>query len=417
MSNQDETIVAAVDIGTTKVVTVIAEIRGKQINVIGVGEEENNGSQQGTISNISEAARAVKASVEKAQKMAGKDIEVNNVIASVGGKHLTGIKSHGVTTLTLSREKEITQADKDRAIESAKSMPLPADREILHVIPTQYIIDGQDEIMDPLGMSGVRIETDVYIVTGATTLVENVRKTIKMAGYEMDDIYIQPIGSGNATLYEDEKELGVLLIDIGGGTTDIALYHKNALKFIKIIPVGGKYITGDLVPALQTSKSITEEIKKQYGLLYEEDAGEEIIEVPDRTRTSTRPMFRKDLAPYIKYRIYELFDMVKKELKNEGIDKSLYGAGIVLTGGGAKLNGLLRFVQENMGGSVRIGVPLQEKVTGRYEVIDKPQYSTVVGIIDYFVREHGKNERLISSSGGFLTKTSDKIKKFLSEFF
>ncbi|HRU39381.1 MAG TPA: cell division protein FtsA, partial [Candidatus Goldiibacteriota bacterium] len=297
----EENIIAAVDIGTTKVVTVVAEVKEEEINVIGVGWQENNGVAKGAITNISETTEAIRKSVQKAEEMAGVRIEA--VIASISGKHIAGIKGHGETTLSHARQKEISQEDMQRAMDGATSVPMAQDREKLHVLPIQYIVDTQDEIENPAGMTGMKLEVDAYVITGSVTAVDNVRKVIERAGYRTEDIIVQGLASANAVLYRDEKEVGVLVLDIGGGTTDMAVYYKGSLRFIRVIPVGGQLITNDLVRALQTPKTVAEDLKKKYGIYFgEPEEKDEVIEVPDMGSSRTSQVQSSKLTPFIKAR-------------------------------------------------------------------------------------------------------------------
>ncbi len=410
-----ENVIAALDIGTTKACTVIAEVNGEEINIIGVGWQENHGVLKGSIINISETADAIKKSIEKAEEMA--NLKVESVIASISGRHIMGIKSHGGTSLSHSKQKEINEEDKERAIELSTSVPISHDREILHILPVQYIVDSQDEIKNPVGMTGLKLEVDVYIITAATTAIDNVKKCVQRAGYRLEDIILQPLASAQAVLYQDEKDIGVLMLDIGGGTIDMALYNRDAFRFTKVIPVGGSHLTNDIVQGLQTSKSAAEEIKRKHGLLYSEDAGDaELIEVPDMTSDKKATIHRRELVQYIKPRAEEMIEFVKEELKKEGIDKTMYGSGVVVTGGSALLHGMERLIKEQMNVRGRIGVPMKEKIVGLYDIISTPEYATAIGLIDYYIHEQGMNNRFLGSKS-LIDRIILFIKKLISEFF
>ena len=366
MQQGDGSIIAAVDIGTTKVCTVIAEVRDDEINVVGVGWTENSGVSKGTIINIAETTEAIKKSVEKAEEMA--KVRIDTVLASISGKHINGMKGHGETALSNQRQKEITEEDKHRAMEGATSVRLSHDRETLHVVPIQYIVDTQDEIEDPLGMTGMKLEVDAYMITGSITSIDNVKKVVERAGYHCEDMILQGLASSQAVLYPDEKDVGVLLLDIGGGTTDIALFYRKSLRFVRVIPVGGQFITNDIVQGLQTPKYVAEELKKKYGMSEAaqaaDPAGEsaapgEMIEVPDMGSSKVEKVERSTLTKFIKPRVQELIKFVEEELKKEGIDRSMYAGGIVLTGGTAQLKGIDRLFKEEMNLRVRIGAPLK----------------------------------------------------------
>ncbi|HPI03111.1 MAG TPA: cell division protein FtsA [Candidatus Goldiibacteriota bacterium] len=412
-SANDGHIVAAVDIGTTKVCTVIAEIKENEINVIGTGWEENKGVSKGNVVNIADTSEAIRKSLQKAEQMAS--VKVNSVVASVSGKNIAGIKGHGMTSLSHSKQKEITEIDKDRAIEGATSVPMSHDMEVLHVIPTQYIVDSQDEIKNPIGMTGLKLEVDAYIITGSVTAIDNVKKVISKAGYSTEDIVLQSIASSEAVLYPDEKDIGVLLVDIGGGTTDLALYQKDALKFVKVIPVGGNLITSDLVTLLQTTKTNAEEIKKKYGIVFPEDAAEdEMIDVPDMGSNKVTQVSRRQLAVYIQARVRELVEFVRIELEKEGIDKGMYSGGVVVTGGTAQLNGIEKMLREQMNVRARVGVPIKEKIVGLYDIVSQPEYSTAVGLVGYFVNESGLNNHFLQKKSG--DSIWQIIKNLISEY-
>jgi cell division protein FtsA len=409
----EEHIVAAVDIGTTKVCTVIAEVKEEEINVIGVGWQENSGVSKGAITNIADTTEAIRKSVQKAEEMA--NVKVDAVIASISGKHIAGIKGHGETTLSHARQKEITDADKQRAMEGATSVPMAQDREKLHVISTQYIVDSQDEIENPVGMTGMKLEVDAYVITGSVTAVDNVRKVIERAGYRAEDIIVQGIASADAVLYKDEKDVGVLVLDIGGGTTDLAVYYKGSLRFIRVIPVGGQLITNDLVRALQTPKSVAEELKKKYGIFSgEPDEKDELIDVPDMGSSKTVQVLSSKLTPFIKARVQELVSFVKTELDKEGIDRSMYAGGVILTGGTALLRGIDKLITNELDIRVRIGTPLREKVVGLYDIVSTPEYATVVGLIEHFVRNQSINSTF-SKKQGFLEAIWNFIKSIISD--
>jgi cell division protein FtsA len=398
MQQNDGNLIAAVDIGTTKVCTVIAEVHDQEINVIGVGWQENTGVSKGSINNIAETTEAIKKSVQKAEDMAKSKIDM--VLASISGKHIMGMKGHGEIALSNQRQKEITEDDKRRAMEGATSVRMSQERETLHVVPIQYIVDAQDEIDDPLGMTGMKLEVDAYMITGSLTAIDNVKKVVERAGYGCENIILQGLASAHAVLYPDEKDVGVLLLDIGGGTTDISLYYRKSLRFVRVIPVGGQFITNDIVQGLQTPKSVAELLKRKYGLLESDNPAqvdsmglsinmpEEFIEVPDMGSSRVEKVDRKMLAKFIKPRVQELIRFVEEELKKEGIDRAMYAGGVVLTGGTSLLKGIDTLFKEEMRLRVRVGAPLKEKIVGLYDIVSSPEWATVIGLIEYYVREH-----------------------------
>jgi cell division protein FtsA len=410
MQQNSGNLIAAVDIGTTKVCTVIAEVHEDEINVIGVGWQENTGVSKGSINNIAETTEAIRKSVQKAEDMAKSKIDM--VIASISGKHIMGMRGHGEIALSNQKQKEITEDDKRRAMEGATSVRMSQERETLHVVPTQYVVDAQDEIDDPLGMTGMKLEVDAYMITGSLTAIDNVKKVVERAGYGCENIILQGLASAHSVLYPDEKEVGVLLIDIGGGTTDLSLYYRKSLRFVRVIPVGGQLITNDIVQGLQTPKAVAELLKKKYGLL-ETDAPipvdsmglplavpDEYIEVPDMGSSKVEKVERKILAKFIKPRVQELIMFVEEELKKEGIDRAMYAGGIVLTGGTSLLKGIDVLFKEEMKLRVRVGAPLKEKIVGLYDIVSSPEWATVMGLIEYYVREHSREASFSSGGGG-----------------
>lgn len=410
--NNEEMIVAAVDIGTTKVCTVIAEVKEDEINVMGVGWQENCGVQKGSVINIADTVDAISKSVKKAEEMA--NVQVDGVLASISGRHIAGIKGHGVTALSHTKQKEITEGDIERAMEGATNVPMPQDKEKIHVLPVQYIVDSQDEIENPLGMTGLKLEVDAYVITGSVTAVENIKKVVEKAGYSVEDVILQSLASANAVLYKDEKEVGVLVLDIGGGTTDMALYYKGALRFARVIPFGGQLITNDLVKALQTPKVTAEEIKKKYGLYTgAEGQADELVDVVDMGNSKVSKIEHSRLNDYIKPRIIELVKLVEAELEREGIDRGMYAGGIVLTGGTSLLKGIDEAMKEELGIRVRVGAPLKEKVVGLYDIVSTPEYSTVIGLIDYYMKDRGVSNMFMHKNGFFQTIAS-AIKKLLT---
>lgn len=414
MSANISNIIVAVDIGTTKVCTIVVEILEEEINVIGVSSVPNTGVVKGTIADIAATAEAIEKSIKKAEELAG--VKVEGVITSISGKNISGIVGHGITSLSRSKQKIITENDIEMALDSTTTLSLSPDREILDIKPIQYIVDTQDEIKNPLGMTGMKLEVDTYIITGLTTAVENVRRVIEKAGYRAIDVIAEPLASAKATLYQDEKDIGVLMLDIGGGTTDIALYHKDALKFVKIIPVGGQFITGDIAQGLHISKVAAEKIKREKGLIYTEDAGEnELIDVPDISGEKMEKIHRRELVQFITPRVKEILDFVETELRKEGIDRSMYAGGVVVTGGTALLKGIDRLIKERFNTRCRIGLPVKEKIVGLYDIISSPEYSTAIGLIDYYITEQGFTNYLLQKKG-LPEKVLFYIKKFFSDF-
>ncbi len=414
MSVNTSNIIVAVDIGSTKVSTVVVELLEEELNVIGVSTVPNSGVIKGSISDIAITAEAIEKSIRKAEELAG--VKIEGVITSISGKSISGIVGHGMTSLSRSKQKIITEDDIEMALDSTTTLSLSPDREILHIKPIQYIVDAQDEIKNPLGMTGMKLEVDTYIITGSTTSIENVKRAVEKAGYKLIDIIAQPLASAKATLYQDEMDIGILMLDIGGGTTNIALYQKDALRFVKIIPVGGQFITSDIAQGLHISKAAAEKIKREKGIIYPEDAGDnEYIDVPDMSGEKTEKIHRRELIQFIAPRVKELLDFVETELRKEGIDKTMYAGGIVVTGGTALLKGIDRLIKERFNTRCRIGLPIKEKIVGLYDIISSPEYSSVIGLIDFYISEQGFTNYILQKKG-LLEKVLFYIKKFISDF-
>ena len=373
----DENLIVGLDIGTSKVLAIVGEQNANgELEIIGVGHHPSRGMKKGVVVNIESTVQSIQRAVEEAELMAG--CQIQSVHAGIAGSHIRSTNSHGNVAI---RDKEVSPFDIQRVIESASAMAIPADQKVLHVLPQEYIIDGQEGIREPVGMSGVRLEARVHIVTGAVSAVQNIVKCVRRCGLEVDDIILEQIASSVAVLTEDEKELGVCLVDIGGGTTDISVYTEGAIRHTAVIPIAGDQVTNDIAVALRTPTPNAEEIKKKFGCALTQLAHrEETIEVPSVGDRPPRKLTRQTLAEVIEPRIEELFGLVQAELRRSGFE-DVIGSGIVLTGGSSKMEGTVDLAEEVFHMPVRLGVP--QYVGGLKGVVQNPIFATGVGLVLY----------------------------------
>lgn len=406
-------IVVGLDIGTTKICTIIGEINDNEINIIGVGNSPSTGLNKGVVVNIESTVESIKKAVDDASRMAG--VEVGTAYAGIAGGHIKGINSHGVIAVSGS-SKEVTQEDVDRVIDAAKAVAIPMDREVIHVIPQEFIVDHQDGIKDPVGMSGIRLEAKVHIVTAAVTSAQNIVKCVERAGYYVEDIVLQPLASSEAVLTEDEKELGVVLVDIGGGTTDIVIYSEGGIRHTAVLAIGGNFVTNDIAIGLRTPTADAEEIKKKYGCAMSSLIGQEEIKVAGVGGRAERSIPRRTLAEVIQPRIEEIFELVCQEIKNSGFDnRNKIAAGVVVTGGTAIMAGISELAEKILSASVRIGVP--KGISGLVDVVSSPIYATGVGLVLYGVKNMptAKEKRLTGEN--LFVKVFERMKEWFGEFF
>jgi len=349
---------------------------GGEIEVIGVGHHPSRGMKKGVVVNIESTVQSIQRAVEEAELMAG--CQIHSVYTGIAGSHIRSTNSHGNVAI---RDKEVSAFDIQRVIESASAMAIPADQKVLHVLPQEYIIDGQEGIREPIGMSGVRLESRVHIVTGAVSAVQNIVKCVRRCGLEVDDIILEQLASSMSVLTEDEKELGVCLVDVGGGTTDISVYTEGAIRHTSVIPIAGDQVTNDIAVALRTPTPNAEDIKKKFGCALTQLARrEETIDVPSVGDRPPRKLTRQTLAEVVEPRIEELYGLVQAELRRSGFEDVL-GSGIVITGGSAKMEGMVDLAEEVFHMPVRLGIP--QYVGGLKGVIQNPIFATGVGLVLY----------------------------------
>ncbi len=378
MSRRSEkNLVVGLDIGTTKVAALVGEIKADDtIEIVGVGTHASHGLKKGVVVDIESTVQSIQRAVEEAELMA--DCEINSVHASISGSHVRSLNSHGITAI---KEHEVNQGDVDRCIDAARAVAIPADQKILHILPQEFIIDDQEGIREPIGMCGVRLEARVHMVTGAVSAAQNIVKCIRRCGLEVDDLVLEQLSSSYAVLGEDEKELGVCLVDIGGGTTDLAVFTDGAIRHTAVIPIAGDQVTNDIAVALRTPTQHAEQIKIDHACaLARHDRGSSSIEVPSIGERPARQLSRQTLAEVVEPRYEELLGLLQGELRRSGFE-DLVAGGVVLTGGSAKMDGLVELAEEVFHMPVRIGVP--QYVTGFEESVNDPIFSTGVGLLIY----------------------------------
>lgn len=422
MSKKD--LIVGLDIGTTKVVCIVGEVNPgagsdeSQIDIIGFGQAPSTGLRKGVVINIDSTVEAIRKAVKEAENMAG--IKIHSAYVGIAGTHIKSFNSSGVVAV---KDKEITEHDVQRVIEAAQAVVIPQDREVLHVIPQEFIIDDQDGIRDPVGMNGVRLEAKVHIVTGAISTAQNLVKCANRAGIQVTKLCLQPIASSSAVLSSDEKELGVALVDIGGGTTDIAIFREGALLHTSVLPVGGVHITNDISVGVRASIDAAEKIKIAHGCalasLVKED---ETIEVPAVGEGKPRVVSRKILAEIIEPRVEEIFSLIQNEITRSGYSDVL-AAGMVLTGGTTLLQGMIELGDFFFEIPLKRGVPI--RLGGLKEVVNSPKFSTAVGLLKYgadqMSRGHQTHQSIIGDSlmsgDGLVGKIGGQMKTWLKDLF
>jgi cell division protein FtsA len=373
--------IVGLDIGTSKVVAIVGQKNDDgDIEIVGIGSHQSRGLKRGVVVNIETTVQSIQRAVEEAELMAG--CRVHSVFAGIAGSHVRSMNSHGIVAV---REREVVQADLERVLDAAQAVAIPADQRVLHVIPQEYVIDNQEGVKEPLGMSGVRLEAKVHLVTCAVNAYQNIEKCVKRCALEVDEIILEQLASSYAVLTEDEKELGVCIVDIGGGTTDIAIFTGGAIRHTAVIPIAGDQVTNDIAMALRTPTQNAEEIKIKYACALTQLAGaDEIINVPGVGDRPTRNLSRQALAEVVEPRYEELFTLIQSELRRSGYE-DLVAAGIVLTGGTSSMEGVTELAEEIFHMPVRLAAP--QGVTGLSDVVNNPIYSTGVGLLLYGFRQ------------------------------
>lgn len=377
MVSTENQIIVGLDIGTSKVVAIVGELGSDgSIEVIGLGSHPSRGLKKGVVVNIESTVQSIQRAVEEAELMAG--CQIDAVYAGIAGSHIRSLNSHGIVAI---RDKEVMQSDVDRVIDAAQAVAIPADQKVLHIVPQEYLIDSQEGVKEPLGMSGVRLEAKVHLVTCAVNAAQNIEKCVRRCGLEVRDVILEQLASSYAVLTEDEKDLGVCMVDIGGGTTDIAVFTEGAIRHTAVIPIAGDQVTNDIAMALRTPTAHAEEIKIKYACALTQLAGaDETIKVPGVGDKQPRSLSRQMLAEVVEPRYDELFTLVQAELRRSGYE-DLIAAGIVLTGGSSKIEGVVDLAEEIFHKPVSIGVP--RNVNGLSDIVRNPIYATGVGLLIY----------------------------------
>lgn len=406
-------IVVGLDVGTTKICAAVAEMdRDRRIRIIGIGTSPSHGLRKGVVVNVESTIESIGRAIDEAEEMSG--VEIHSVFAGIAGGHIKSMNSRGV--VSISREaNEISQADIDRAVNAAKAISIPMDREVIHTIPQGYVVDGQDGIKDPRGMSGTRLEVEVHIITGAITSAQNIINSINRAGFEVEDIVLEPLASSIATLTQEEKDSGVILIDIGGGTSDFVVFTDGAIRHTDILAVGGDHVTNDISIGLKIPIGKAEEIKKKFGCALTElvKESEEFV-LPGIVGRAASSMRRRDLAEIIQARMEEVFVLIKREVEKTGY-LNLIGSGVVLTGGASLLPGTLDMASKIFQLPTRLGKP--RDVSGLVEVLDSPIFATGVGLAQYGFRyrDEGGDHQL--QGRNLFNKIFGRMKKMVGDYF
>ena len=411
MAKRDH-IVVGLDIGTTKICAIVAEVTEEgMVNVVGVGSSPSRGLRKGVVVNIESTVESIKKAVEEAELMAA--VQINSVYTGIAGSHISGENSRGVVAL---KKQEVTRVDVQRAVDTARSVAvLPSDRRILHVLPREFMVDDQDGIREPLGMSGSRLEVDVHIITGAVTSAQNIIKSVNRAGLDVVDMVLQPLASSEAVLTPEERELGVAMVDLGGGTTDLAIFAEGSIRHTAVLPIGGQHLTTDLAIGLRTPQSEAERLKIRKGVaLAELVKDDEMVDVPGVGDRPARTLSRKLLAEITEPRVEEMFDLVRREIMRTGYE-GILAAGVVITGGTSMLEGILEAAERVLDLPVRRGVP--NGVGGLRDIVSNPMYATGVGLI-LLARHHAGELELTGLRGGRrVGRALGRMRAWMLEFF
>ena len=407
----DKNLIVGLDVGTSKVVAIVGEVNSDgNIEVIGIGSQPSRGLKKGVVVNIESTVHSIQRAVEEAELMAGCDI--HSVYTGIAGSHVRSLNSHGIVAI---RDKEVSASDVDRVIDAARAVAIPADQKILHILPQEFLIDNQGGIREPIGMSGVRLEAKVHMVTGAESAAQNIVKCVQRCGLEVDDMVLEQLASSYAVLTDDEKELGSCIVDIGGGTTDIAVFLGGAIQHTSVIPIAGDQVTNDIAVSMRTPTQYAEEIKIKYACALSQLANpDETIEVPSVGERPPRRLARQTLAEIVEPRYEELFGLIRDELRRSGFEE-LIAAGIVITGGSAKMEGAVELAEEVFHMPVRLGSP--QYVGGLMDIIRNPIHATGVGLLLYGKESLSRRGKRSTPIGGNLGAVWDRMKSwFQGEF-
>jgi len=393
--NDEKDLIVGLDIGTSKVVAIVCEITEEDgVEVVGIGSHPSRGLKKGVVVNIESTVQSIQRAIEEAELMAG--CEIHSVFTGIAGSHIRSLNSTGIVAI---RDEEVTAGDVDRVIDAARAVAIPADQRILHVLPQEFIIDNQEGILEPIGISGVRLEAKVHLVTGAVSAAQNITKCVRRCGLDVDDIILEQLASSYSVLTEDEKALGVCLVDIGGGTTDIAVFTEGSIRHTAVIPIAGDQVTNDIAIALRTPTQYAEEIKVKYGCALAQLANpDETIEVPGVGDRKPRRLARQTLAEVVEPRYEELIILIQAELRRSGFE-DLIASGVVMTGGSSKMEGVIELAEEVFHMPVRLGVP--QNISGLADVVRNPIHATGVGLLLYGFQQRHVKKPQHNVGGGF----------------
>ena len=407
----DNKMIVGLDIGTSKVVAIVGAITPEgQLEIVGIGSHRSNGLKKGVVVNIESTVLSIQRAIEEAELMAG--CQIHSVYAGIAGSHIRSLNSHGIVAI---RDREVFSQDLERVIDAAQAVAIPADQKILHILPQEFLIDDQDGVKEPLGMSGVRLEAKVHLVTCAVNAAQNIEKCIRRCGLEVEDIILEQLASSYSVLTDDEKELGVCVVDIGGGTTDIAIFKDGAIRHTGVIPIAGDQVTNDIAMALRTPTPNAEEIKIKYACaLAKLTSPDETIKVPSVGDRQPRDLSRQALAEVVEPRYDELFTLIQAELRRSGYE-DLIAAGIVLTGGTSKMEGVIELAEEIFHMPVRLGAP--QNIRGLSDIVNNPIYSTGVGLLIYAMKQQQGSGRAATSTKESQGSIFSKIKKMFQSNF
>jgi cell division protein FtsA len=416
------TIVAGLDIGSSKTAVVIAEVDGEaqqraQVKILGVGQARTTGIRREIVTDIEATTEAVRKAVKEAELMAG--VKVDRLHTGIAGEHIHAAPSTGVVAVGRthgSRDQEVSAADVERVNEVARAVPIPADRELIHAIPQEYIVDSQDGIRDPVGMAAMRLEAEVFIVTGSASAAQNIRKSVTRAGYQVAELVLEPIASSLAVMNDDEKEIGTALVELGGGTTDVAVFHERKIRHLASLPWGGATVTNDLAKGLSLPYAEAQRAKERWGSARADLVSpHETFELPGPGTGQTRHVARELLAHIIEQRLDEIFGLVAAELERSGLADQL-GGGIVLTGGGASLAGIVELAERSFAAPVRVGVP-GDGLGGLADSVRRPKFATAAGLVIYGSRRLINDTQEGAASGANVSGALRRMKDWLADFF
>lgn len=396
------------DIGTTKICAVVGEVLPGAIEIIGIGSHPSEGLRKGVVINIEKTVNSIKEAIEEAETMAG--CEISSVYAGIAGGHIKGFNSHGVIAL---KEREVTKKDIERVIEAASAVAIPMDREVIHILTQEFIVDEQNDITDPLGMSGVRLEAKIHIVTGAVTSAQNIIKCANRAGLDVHDIVLQSLASSEAVLSDEERNLGVALVDFGGGTTDMAVFSKGTIKHTSVLALGGNNLTYDISIGLRTPRLEAEKIKIKYGCGLSSMIGkDETIEVPGVGDRKPRVLSRQILGEILEPRVEEIFTLIHDDLMRSGYDEMI-NSGVVITGGSAELAGVTEIAEQIFDTPSRTGYP--QGIRGLVEVVNKPMYATAVGLVLYGAKRIKEGKKFRIRDSNIFGRVMDRMKRWFKD--